>query len=479
MPTFSAPASLTASRSLGDRPSSLTIANAIKLLHSGRLRCVDLVRDCLAEVTARNGALKALVTLDCDATLKEAAEADDRRTSGRPLPSLHGIPISLKDNIDTADIRTTAGSAVFADRVPSSDAEVVRRLKCAGAIIMGKCNMQEFALGPTSTSSMFGAVRNPRNPDYSAGGSSGGSAAAIAANMSMASIGTDTGGSLRNPSAFCGVVGFKPTHGLVPMKGIVPVVRSLDHCGTITKCVEDARLVLAAIAGFGADKAENFGEPTPRETRNLTLGIPENPFLFDIDPQIVTNFDLLLRQAGLLVGPVKTIEYRFGEEIDAIDLEIEQYAYHAPLFADFEQKYTEFGRISTRIIVDKYEQRARDGINEAKIYMRVRKHLEALRQRSHKLFVHCDVVMVPTMRILPWTIVEAIKRDAEVAVHNSRSYSNGAAFNYLGLPAITIPCGFANNGLPLGVTIAAPQFHERQLLAFAAALERSLAFAPG
>src|SRR5271168_2029233 len=222
---------------------------------SGRIRARSvtprqLVEACLTRIQIYNPKVNAFITVMRDYALKQAADLEAEQRAGKFRSPLHGIPIALKDNMDTAGVRTTAASAVFDERIPTEDAEVVRRLKAAGAILIGKANLHEFAFGGTSATSYYGPVRNPWALDRNPGGSSGGSAAAVSADLCFGALGTDTGGSIRTPSSYCSVVGLKPTYGLVPIRGIIPLTLSLDHCGPITRTVEDAAMILNVLAGY-------------------------------------------------------------------------------------------------------------------------------------------------------------------------------------------------------------------------------------
>src|SRR6516162_8392908 len=227
---------------------SLTEASA--LVRARSVTPTQLTDACLARIEVYNPKLNAFITVLRDQALAQARELDAEQRAGKLRGPLHGIPIALKDNIDTAGIRTTAASAIFDDRVPEHDAEVTRRLKEAGAVLIGKTNLHEFAMGGTSATSYYGPVRNPWALDRNSGGSSGGSAAAVAADLCYAALGTDTGGSIRTPASFCGCVGLKPTYGLVSIRGIIPLSVSLDHCGPLARSAEDAAMVLNALTGY-------------------------------------------------------------------------------------------------------------------------------------------------------------------------------------------------------------------------------------
>jgi aspartyl-tRNA(Asn)/glutamyl-tRNA(Gln) amidotransferase subunit A len=244
------PGIISGSRAQSSDPTSLTIDEARALIASRKLSPVEITRAYLSRIEKLNSRVNAYITVMGDSALKQAQALEAELARGRPRGPLHGIPIALKDNIDTAGVKTTAASAVFADRVPKEDAVVVRKLSDAGAVILGKLNMHEFAYGGTSVVSHFGPVRNPWNTDYSPGGSSGGSAAAVAARLCAAALGTDTAASIRMPAAFCGVVGLKATHGLASIRGIIPLSESHDHVGPLAHSVADSALVMTALSGF-------------------------------------------------------------------------------------------------------------------------------------------------------------------------------------------------------------------------------------
>jgi aspartyl-tRNA(Asn)/glutamyl-tRNA(Gln) amidotransferase subunit A len=265
---------------------ALTLKEASQLLRRKAASPVDLTQACLKRIEIHNPALSAFITVTSEQALKTAREMEAELRRGKWRGPLHGIPIGLKDNIDTAGIRTTAASELFKDRVPLEDAEVVRRLKDAGAVILGKLNLHEFAYGGTSDVTYFGAVHNPWALDHIAGGSSGGSAAAVAADLCFGALGTDTAGSVRIPASYCGVVGFKPTYGRVSLRGVIPLSWTLDHCGPICKNVEDAALMLQAIAGYDHLDPATVDVSVPDYSRafkldisKLRLGVPRSPFL--------------------------------------------------------------------------------------------------------------------------------------------------------------------------------------------------------
>src|SRR6266571_3682407 len=241
----------------------LSLTRASQLLRNKAVSSVQLTQACLDRIDTYNATLNAFITVTVEQALTTAREMDAAWRRGNWRGPLHGIPIALKDNMDTAGIRTTAGSELFKDRVPSEDAEIVQRLKRAGAIILGKTNLHEFAYGGSSSVSYFGPVRNPWALDHVPGGSSGGSAAAVAADLCFGAFGTDTAGSVRIPASYCGIVGLKPTYGRVSSRGVIPLSWTLDHVGPLCKTVEDTALLLGAISGFDALDPTSVDAPVP------------------------------------------------------------------------------------------------------------------------------------------------------------------------------------------------------------------------
>src|SRR6185369_9120124 len=259
----------------------LSLSAAGALLRRKAVSPVELTRACLARIERLNPVVNTFITVTAEQALRQARDAEAEIHKGNWRGPLHGVPIALKDLIDTAGVRTTAGSELFKDRVPQEDAEVVRRLNAAGAVMLGKLNMHEFAYGATSVPTFYGAVHNPWKTDRIAGGSSGGSAAAVAAGLCFGALGSDTGGSIRQPSAYCGITGLKPTYGRVSTRGAIPLSWSLDHVGPMCRSVEDAALLLQVIAGYDPLEASSVDAPVPDYSKALKtkvagmrLGIP-------------------------------------------------------------------------------------------------------------------------------------------------------------------------------------------------------------
>ena len=441
-----------------------TIAEASDLLRRKQVSPVELTNACLERIEQLNPAINAFITLMHDSALAQAREAEAEITGGNWRGPLHGIPIGLKDLIDTAGVKTTCGSALFADRIPAEDAHIVKRLKSAGAVLIGKQNMQEFAYGGTSTSSYFGPVRNPWDLERIAGGSSGGSAAAVATGMCFGAIGTDTGGSVREPAAFCGIVGLKPTYGRVSVRGVFPLSYSLDHVGPLCRNVTDTALLLHAIAGYDKLDAtcvdwpvDSYTDALNAETRPR-IGIVRQPYFDDLDPEVASAIDEALKQIGNMATDVFDIEL---PPTPAAVQAPEVYALHAKHFAASPDLYG-------RWIQARLKQAAKI---DTVAYVEARQQLDQLRRRIQDVFAEVDFLVTPTTPVPPITIDEALNMSPDPA--GELWLRNTRPFNAYGLPTISIPCGFTRAGLPIGLQIAGPTFGEARVLSFAFAFERA------
>ena len=278
-----------------DELTNLNLHEVAPLVRDRKVSPVELTRACLARIESLNPSLNAFITVTAESALNEARKAESEVQRGEWRGPLHGIPIALKDLFDTVGVRTTAGSALFKDRIPQEDADVVRRLRDAGAVFLGKLNMHEFAIGPTTpTTSYFGRVRNPWSLECLSGGSSGGPGAAVAAGLCYGALGSDTGGSIRQPAAFCGIVGLKPTYGRVSTRGVIPVSSSMDHIGPMTRSVMDAAIILGVIAGYDAKEVTSYDVPVedyagataPSGRLRLRIGVPRDYFYSELDPEV-------------------------------------------------------------------------------------------------------------------------------------------------------------------------------------------------
>ena len=444
----------------------LTLTEAAEQIRNRKLSPLELTRECLSRIERLNPVQNAFITITPERALEQARQAEAEVMASRWRGPLHGIPIGLKDLLDTAGTLTTAASAVFDDRVPEQDAQVTRRLKEAGAVVIGKTNLHEFAMGGTSATSYFGPVRNPWALDRNPGGSSGGSAAAVSAGLCFGALGTDTGGSIRIPAAFCGIVGLKPTYGLVSIRGIIPLTLSLDHCGPITRTVEDAALMLNALAGY--DKLdiasvehakEDYAAAVKQPVSGLRLGVPRAPFFDLLDADVGKAVEDAIRTLAKMTRSVKEVTLPPTRDIV---LAGETNAYHEEFFTRTPERY----QIPTRRNLQNNANR------RASEYVRARWKLELLRRTIDDAFTDFDLVVLPTRRRVPRKIDAAIRRERTDRPLNPE-LDNTGQFNAYGIPAISVPCGFTAAGLPVGLMIAGPRFSETRVLALANAYERA------
>jgi aspartyl-tRNA(Asn)/glutamyl-tRNA(Gln) amidotransferase subunit A len=403
-----------------------------------------------------------------EAALAEARAAEIEISRGEWRGPLHGIPIAIKDLIDTAGTRTTAASGLYQNRVPTEDAEVVRRLRLAGAVILGKNNLHEFAYGGSSLVSFFGDVHNPWNIGHIAGGSSGGSAAAVAAGLCYAAIGTDTAGSIREPAALCGCVGIKPTYGRVSARGVIPLSWSLDHVGPMAATVGDAAVLLQAIAGYdpldvcSADVPVSDYVPGLRDgAKTLRVGIPRPHFYDDLDDEVRAAVEQALVVIGTQVAEIR--EVRIEVSSDRTVQAAESYAYHADNVARTPELYQ-----------PETLRRIRSGANiSAAEYIQRRRELDQERRRAHDIFGEVDLLVTPTMPIPAPAIADLKKDPAALRPAELALLRNTRPFNVWGLPAISVPCGFTKSGLPIGLQIAGAHWREDLVLRLAHAYEQA------
>ena len=326
---------------------AMSLAEASRQIRARQVTAVELTQALLDRIKVYNPKLNAYITVMRAEALGQAARLDEEAKQGKFRSPLHGVPIALKDNVDTAGTRTTAASQVFDDRVPDEDADVARRLKEAGAVIIGKTNLHEFANGGSSASTYFGPVRNPWALDRIPSGSSGGSAAAVSADLAFGALGTDTGGSIRQPAAFCSIVGLKPTYGLVSIRGIIPLIYSLDHCGPMTKTVEDAAILLNHMTGYDSHDVasveharEDYVAALKQPVAGLRLGVPRAPYFDRLDDEIAAAVESAL---AVLSGLTKsTVDCRLPSTagFDALSIGAERVAYHLELFRRNSGRYS-------------------------------------------------------------------------------------------------------------------------------------------
>jgi aspartyl-tRNA(Asn)/glutamyl-tRNA(Gln) amidotransferase subunit A len=496
----------------GDALAGLSLAEASALIHAGKVTPTQLTRACLDRIAIYAPKLDCFITVMTDKALAQAAVLDAEQKAGKFRGPLHGIPIALKDNIDTAGTLTTAGSGVFRDRIPTEDAPVVTRLVAAGAVIIGKANLHEFAFS-TGEVSYFGPPRNPWDLARNTGGSSSGSGAAVSADLCFAALGTDTGGSIRMPSAYCSDVGMMPTYGLVPIRGIAPLRASLDHCGPLAKTVEDAAMVLNVLAGY--DKLDIFSVDHPKEDyvagmkqpiSGLRLGIPKGALEIsateasggggyfggrpsaEVCAIVKTAIDLL---GTLTAGPAKEVEL---PSTAGMGMNAETLAYHEDYFRAKSDLYQPPTRKTIEGIVLAHQS--------AEDYIRARWAMEELRRTIDDHFTGFDLVVMATAKNEPPLLNDMLKRNLQnvqgllpaagatggggrngtgTAARGGAAAAGGGggstfamnAYDTYGIPSISIPCGFTQDGLPVGLMICGPHFSESKIFALAAAYQKA------
>ena len=442
---------------------ALTLKQASDLLRSKTASPVDLANACFARIDRYNSSLNAFITIAREQALAEARKMEEEIRRGQWRGPLHGIPIALKDNIDTAGIRTTGASELFKDRVPAEDAEVVRRLKNAGAVLLGKLNLVEFAYGGNPAMTYFATVRNPWALDRSPGGSSSGPAAAVAADLCFGSLGTDTAGSIRGPASNCGIVGFKPTYGRASLRGVIPLSWTLDHIGPLCKSVEDAALMLQVIAGYDEFDPTTVDIAVPDYVRALRmqtskLRLARPPEFYDnLNPEVEKTVTAALEVLRGITAGIRDVQLpRSGNPAQVWGPEA--YAYHAEWITKTPEKYQASTR---RSLEQSAESKAAD-------YAQARRQVDLLRREIKKIFSTVDLLVLPTS-VNPPALIEGA---AAVGGAGAAGRNNNAPFDVFGLPAISVPCGFTSSGLPVGLQIVGAPFAESTVLALAHAYEQ-------
>jgi len=444
------------------------ILETAEQLHQGSMSPVELTTDCLARIERLNPRLNAFITVTAASALAEAGQAEAEIRRGDWRGPLHGIPFALKDLIDTAGIRTTAASSLFKDRIPGEDAEIVRRLKAAGAVLLGKQNLHEFAYGGSSMVSYFGEVRNAWNPEHIAGGSSGGSATSVAAGLCYGAIGTDTAGSIREPAALCGVVGLKPSFGRVSARGVIPLSISLDHVGPIAPTVADVAVILQAIAGFDANDKTSADVPLEDYVRRLRenlkplrIGVPRKFFYQDLDAEVESAADEALATLATMGAEMRDIE--LPVPTDRTLQSAEAYAFHA-----------EFVTRSPECYQPETLRRIRSGQNVSEEdLLECRRELERARYNVAATFKNVDLIVTPTTPIPAPALAELKQNPDLLRPRELLLLRNTRPINVWGLPAISIPGGFTDAGLPIGVQIIGPHWGEAKVLQVAWAYEQA------
>ena len=461
--------------SMVNDPTLLSISEASTLIETGELSPVDLVELQLEKIEQLDEELNAFITLIPELAKKAAKEAESEIRAGKYRGPLHGIPIGIKDIINTKGVVTTNGSRIFQDHIPSQDATVVRRLTKAGAILIGKTNTHEFALGVTTNNEHYGATRNPWDTERIPGGSSGGSAAATAANLCFAALGSDTGGSVRIPAAFCGIVGLKPTYGRVSLHGVFPLATSLDHIGPLTRSVEDTAILLQEIAGFDKDDPRSLQAPVPNYRDKLTdasieglkIAISEDLNEVPLDSCIRIAFRSVMSKIERLGGEideVKLTSAKTSEFVSSTILLAEAATHHAELLAKHADQY------GTNVI-----NRLKIGQEiQTDVYIKASRNREVITREFELLFQRYDFYLAPTVQILPPNIGREIVMVDSIEVNVVLGCTQFTRLgNLTGMPVIALPCGFSSDSLPLSIQFMAPKLGEPELLKLAYALEEA------
>jgi len=445
--------------------SGLAITRLAPLIRRRKLSPVELTRFLLERIEKLGSGLNAYITITADQAMAQARQAEKEIARGAYRGPLHGIPICLKDLFHTKNLRTTAGSKILRNFVPTENAAVVDRLLEAGAIFLGKTNLHEFAFGATNINPHYGPVHNPWAPDRMSGGSSGGSAAAVTAGLAVASLGTDTGGSIRIPAAACGCVGLKPTYGRVPVHGVIPLSPSLDHVGPICRCVRDAALMLEIIAGEDARDYSSFGprgacftDSLGKGLSGLRIGVPRQYFFDRLQPQVrhnVVKAIEILEQNGAEVEEVKLKSMRETARLAGEITVAEALVYHWNWLRKQPQNYGPDVRL-----------RLKEGMEESALtYLLALQMRQVYAQGFTDILSRVDLLAVPTLPVAAPRI-----EDEEVYIGRGKENVRVALLsltrpgNLTHLPAITVPCGFTSEGLPSGLQLIGRKMDEATVL---------------
>ena len=448
----------------------LTIAEAAAGLRAKKFSPVELTKTCLERIDVIDGKLHSFITLTADLALEQARRVEQELYSGKDRGPLHGIPIALKDLYATKGIRTTCHSAVLHDWVPAYDATTVIKLSESGTVLLGKLGMHEFAFGGPSIDAPFPAVRNPWNTAHVTGGSSSGSGAALAAGLCYGALGSDTGGSIRNPAAHCGIVGIKPTYGRVSRYGVVPLSWSLDHAGPMARSVEDCAIMLQALSGYDPKDPASANAAVPdfsaglrQGIRGLRVGVPRANW-FDESLGIARETETVyqaalktLRELGAEIVEIDGKPFSLARKANQTILIAEAYAYHEETYQKAPEK---FGSSVRRRMLEGAFLSAAD-------YITAQRARSVLNQQMLANFARIDVLATPTVARPPDAFDTLDPNEQNLRP----SFTN--PFNLTGLPTISVPCGFTEGKLPVGLQIVAPAFAEATCFRVAYAYEQA------
>lgn len=440
-----------------------------RLVQKRKVSPVELTEACLARIARFDPELKAFITVTAEPAREEARRAEAEISRGNWRGPLHGIPLALKDLVETAGVRTTAASAVLEQNVPQSDALIVQRLKEAGVVLLGKLNLHEFAYGGSGMISHFGVVRNPWDRKRITGGSSSGSAAAVASALCYGAIGTDTAGSIRLPAACCGIVGLKPTYGLVSARGIIPLSWSQDHIGPMARSVSDAALILQVIASYdqqdvGSRRFPAVHYPAAMEeikVSSLRLGVVRDLFWQELDPEVENAVEEALSVLLKIAAVSRPVSIPMTSDRSVVSCEA--FTYHQQFLAHQSEKYQ-----------PETLRRIRAGAEiSAPTYIEKHRELQQMRRRVLEVFEQIDLIITPTCPVLPPPIADLEAQPEMLRPKEIVMLRNTRPFNVLGLPSLSLPCGLSRSNLPIGLQITGAPGAEGTVLALANAFERA------
>jgi len=462
---------------MSSEPALMSLTAVAKAIAERRLSSHELTRSCLHRIARWQPHINAFMSIEAEAALKAADEADAALAAGRNLGPLHGVPLAHKDMYYDAGKVVTCGSLIRRDFVATTTSTALRRLRDAGSIRLGSLQMAEFAYGPTGHNAHYGAVRNPFAPDHITGGSSSGSGAAVAARLTFAALGSDTGGSVRMPAHFCGVTGLKTTYGRISRAGAMPLSQSLDTVGPLARSAADCALLLALMAGADPDDPTASMTPvadylaaTTAPIKGLRIGVPTSFYVDDLDADVATVLNhtiAVLRREGADIVKVELPDQRQLSAACQLVLAVEAAAFHKRWLIERPQDY------GPQVLMRLQNGLAIPGVT----------YLEALRWRGPALAAHIaatrdvDAVLAPVAPVAAPTIAESdvgTSPGAEAAIQRLTRFTR--PINYLGLPALSVPAGFTGKGLPVGVQLIGRSFDEATLLRIGAAFQRATDF---
>lgn len=443
-----------------------SLLEAGALLRARSISSVELTKFMLDRIAELDPKLNAFITVTTELALQQAARADAELAKGKDRGPLHGIPVAIKDLFATEGILTTAGSKYYESWIPDYDSTTVTKLRDAGSVLLGKTGLHELAFGSTSINPWYGAIANPWKLDHHPGGSSGGSAVAVAAGMAFAAIGSDTGCSVRQPAQCCGIVGLKPSYGLVSLAGVMPLVSSMDHVGPLTRTVADAAAVLAAIQGYDEGDPGSVDRDMPDYTMSMsrgldgtTVGVPREFFFSGGEAEVVEIVSRAIEQFSRLGANVIDVELKDAEEAYfRADVTFSEIANsNGPALEDNPEAFSD----SFRRRFDKVTKWSEADYSDAQQFR------TEFRANVEKVLDDCDVLATPTSNVVAAPIAKQPRE------HDVERRKNTSIFNFTGQPSISIPCGFTEAGLPVGLMLTGSMFEDGEVLRFARAFEDS------